>query len=131
MSDGPVDRFLEQIDLMIRSRYAAIYVVTWEESRLESLLYDVARKQGKKLFVWTATSGLRECRGRAQGLPGAPRLTDPIEVLGHVQRWNGSGLFLLKDFHVCFETPEVVRTLKDVACELKRSHKNLILTVFY
>ena len=60
MSDGPVNRFLEQIDLMIRSRYAAIYVVTWEESRLESLLYDVARKQGKKLFVWTATSGLRE-----------------------------------------------------------------------
>ena len=128
MSDGPVKRFLEQIDLMIRSRYAAIYVVTWEESRLESLLYDVARKQGKKLFVWTATSGLRECRGQAQGLPGAPRLTDPIEVLGHVQRWNGSGLFLLKDFHVCFETPEVVRTLKDVACELKRSHKNLILS---
>ncbi len=127
MRDGPVQRFLREIDLMIRARYAAIYVVTWEEARLETLLYDVARKQGKKLFVWTASSGLLECDGIPRGLPEQPRHADPIEVLTHVQRWEGSGVFLLKDFHTAFENPVVVRTLKDVACELKNSHKNLIL----
>jgi hypothetical protein len=48
-------------------------------------------------------------------------------VLTHVHHWDGSGLFLLKDFHVHLENPAVVRLLKDVACDLKNTHKTLIL----
>jgi hypothetical protein len=61
VADEPVKRFLVEIDLMIRARYPAIYVVTWEEGRLESLLYELGCQQGKPLQIWTAV-----CRAAAR-----------------------------------------------------------------
>ena len=127
MADWPVRRFLDEIDVMIRARYPAIYVVTWEEARLEALLYDLARKQGKRLWVWTACRGLYEYRDGFSPLPATPRHAEPADVLAHLARWDGAGLFLLKDFHVHFEDKGVVRLLKDVAFELKSTLKNVIL----
>ena len=127
MADGPVQRFIDEIDLMIRARYAALYVVTWEEQRLESLLSGLARRQGKPLFVWTTRRGLHEYESQLGPLPEDPPLGDPERVLAHIQRWDGSGLFLLKDFHLYFEQPAVLRTLKDVAAGLKSTRKSLVL----
>jgi hypothetical protein len=127
VADEPVKRFLVEIDLMIRARYPAIYVVTWEEGRLESLLYELGCQQGKPLQIWTASRGLYEYEGQVARLPEERRHRDPLDVLTHVHHWDGSGLFLLKDFHVHLENPAVVRLLKDVACDLKNTHKTLIL----
>jgi len=127
MAQGPVQRFVDEIDLMIRARYPAIYVVTHEEDRLEALLYELAQQQGKRLWVWTARRGLCEYEGHRTPLPEDPRQVAPLEVLAQVQRWEGAGLFLLKDFHRGFEQPDVVRALKDVAAELKNSRKNIVI----
>src|SRR5262245_6363165 len=48
----------EELEILIRARYSIIYVVTWEEERVERLLQQIAEKRNKKLFVWTITQGI-------------------------------------------------------------------------
>jgi len=121
---GAAERFLEQIDLFVRARYPVVYVVTSEEVRLESLLLDLARRQGKPLYAWTATRGLRHV-GSAREPATMP--TGPADLLERVRALQGAGLFLLADFPVHFDDPAVVRRTRDLAAELKGSHKTVFL----
>jgi SpoVK/Ycf46/Vps4 family AAA+-type ATPase len=121
-------RFAEQIDLLVRARYPALYVVTFEEGRLEHLLFELARRQGKPFAVWTATRGLRSLGVREQAGAELPHYPTPSEVLEHIRAERGAGIYLLEDLHLHFDDPQVVRRLRDVAAELKNSHKTVVLS---
>jgi SpoVK/Ycf46/Vps4 family AAA+-type ATPase len=125
--------FSEEIDLLIRARYPVLYVVTYEEARLEQLLQEVARKQGKPLAVWTATRGLRATGGARAAGPGGPasdtpQCPAPAEALEHVRAHRGAGIFLLEDLHLAFDDASVLRRLRDLASELKDTYKTLVLS---
>ena len=47
MAEQP--RFISEIDTLIRARYPLLYLVTWEEQRVEAMLGDIARTHGKDL----------------------------------------------------------------------------------
>lgn len=126
MPESAAARFVEEVDLLVRARYPILYVVTHEEQRLETLLLDLARRQGKPLFVWTATGGLAP-RPAPRG-PEAARLTAPVDVLDRIRSQDGRGLFLLHDLHAFFEDPLVVRRLRDLAGVLKHTHRTLVLS---
>lgn len=49
---------LEELEVLIRARYPIIYVVSWEEERVERYLREIAQKRNKSLFVWTVTQGI-------------------------------------------------------------------------
>jgi len=121
---GAAERFLEQIDLFVRARYPIVYAVTSEEARLETLLFDLARRHGKPLFAWTSTRGLRHV-GAAREAAAMP--TSPADLLERVRALPGAGLFLLADFPVHFDDPAVVRRMRDLALELKGSLKTVFL----
>jgi len=57
VKERSVQEFMDQMDLLVRSRYPAVYVVTWEEERLASYLREIARRRRRRLFVWTVTQG--------------------------------------------------------------------------
>jgi len=126
MKTGAAARFVEQVDLLVRARYPVLYVVTHEETRLESLLLDLARRQGKPFFVWTATRGMAALAGSnaAEGL----RSATPAEVLERIRSQEGAGLFLLHDLHVFFEDPLLVRRLRDLAGFLKDTHRSIVIS---
>ena len=44
--------------MLIRARYPILYVVSWEEERVEQQLAEIARHRNKKFFVWTCTQGI-------------------------------------------------------------------------
>src|SRR5687767_2354919 len=48
----------QEMDILIRARYPIIYVVTWEEERVERCLREIAAARNKNLFVWTITQGI-------------------------------------------------------------------------
>ena len=50
----------EELDVLIRARYAMIYVVSWEEDRVERYLREIAERRNKHLFVWTVTQGINK-----------------------------------------------------------------------
>ncbi|MBI5528306.1 MAG: hypothetical protein HY897_18395 [Deltaproteobacteria bacterium] len=121
---------MRDVDLLIRSRYPILYLLTHEEGRLEHLLFDLANSQGKAFFTWTATAGLRKLSIADADLPAAPKgeFHDPAEVLGHIRSRDVAGIFMLKDFHPFRDDPQIVRLMRDMAIDLKGTYKNIILT---
>ena len=116
MSEQPP--FLREIDTLIRARYPLLYLVTFEEQRVDSLLGEVARAHGKELVEWSATRGLRVFTGALRGEP-IENTTDPVAALVYVQRLAKPSIALLKDFHRYLEDPLVVRTLRELGNALK------------
>ncbi len=116
---SPVD---QELETLIRARYSIIYVVSWEEKRVEDALRTIAAKRAKRLFVWTMT----------QGLVLSPSATDdrtrePRAALDAVMESNDPAIFLLKDFHASISDPEVTRRLRDLTFALKTSYKTLVI----
>ncbi len=126
MSTGAAARFVEQVDLLVRARYPVLYVVTHEESRLEGLLLDLARRQGKPFYTWTATRGL--VSAPAPRLPEGLHFPTAAEVLERIRSLDGAGIFLLQDLHLHFEDPMVVRRLRDLAGTLKDTLRSVVIS---
>lgn len=125
MTAPAASRFLQQLDLVVRARYPLLYVVTHEETRLEAMLRELARMQGKPLFTWSASTGL-EAGPVADAAP-AQRFPAPAEVLERIRSQEGAGLFLLRDLHRHFEDPLVTRRLRDLASGLADTRRTVIL----
>ncbi|HSV75016.1 MAG TPA: AAA family ATPase [Chthonomonadales bacterium] len=111
-----------QLEVMIRARYPIIYVVSWEERRVENALRAIARDRGRKLQVWTITQGF-------VGPTGEKDLAtrEPLAALEHVLRSPDQAIFLLKDFHAFIMDTSVTRRLRDLTLTLKNSFKSLIV----
>lgn len=110
----PVD---QELETLIRARYPIVYVVSWEERRVEETLREICQRRGKKLVQWTITGGLG-------GNIGA---RDPIAALDQILAAADQSVFLLKDFHPFMTDHVVVRKLRDLIHALKTSYKTLIL----
>ena len=110
----PVD---QELETLIRARYPIVYVVSWEERRVEETLREICQRRGKKLIQWTITGGLA-------GNVGA---RDPIAALDQILAASDQTVFLLKDFHPFMNDHVVVRKLRDLIYALKTSYKTLVL----
>jgi len=112
----------QELETLIRARYPLIYVVSWEEKRVEDALRTIAQKRAKRMFVWTVT----------QGLVLSPTATDdrtrePRAALDAVMESTDPAIFLLKDFHAFIADTDVSRRLRDLTSALKTSYKTLII----
>jgi len=127
-SAPPADtpQFVSDLDTLIRARYPLIYLVSWEEQRLDAILQDVARNHGKALLQWSVTRGLRRVSGaRSVGISEQSR--DPIEALGAIGKLTEASLVVLKDFHPFLDSPAVVRAMRELAHDLKSTYTTVIL----
>ncbi len=116
---------LAEIDILVRSRYSILYLVTHEENRLEDLLGDLAQKQNKTLYSWTATQGIVKysTTGKNQD-----QFQDPSVALNHVMEYKDPAIFLFKDFHVFLEDPHVIRRLRDAVAHLAGTYKTILIS---
>ncbi len=124
MSDQP--DFLREIDTQIRARYTLLYLVTYEEERVEKLLGELARTHGKELVEWTVTRGLRTFNGKLRG-PPADDTGDPARALLQIPKLPNPSLVLLKDFHRYLDEPHVVRALREAGMALKTAFTTIII----
>jgi ATP-dependent 26S proteasome regulatory subunit len=121
----------DELDVLIRARYPVIYVVSWEEARLESHLLRIAMRRSKALHVWSVTTGMR----KADAPTGGARqrgLADPIEALDTVIEHKEPAIYLFKDFHVFLRPGAAniafIRKLREVARSLSDSYKTLVIS---
>ncbi len=119
---------LAEIETLIRARYPILYVVTFEEERAEKALVALAQKLGKSAMTWSITRGLAPAGTSLQSkkLIGNGS-TDPIGGLREVLERVDPCLFIMKDFHPFMQSPEVVRSLRELAQHLRSSPKTLVL----
>jgi SpoVK/Ycf46/Vps4 family AAA+-type ATPase len=118
-------RFVHDLDTLIRARYPLIYLVSWEEQRLETILEGLAQTHGKSLYTWSIIKGLRKVSG-----PRAPQLEDtrePVQALTTIEKLNDPSLVVLKDFHPYLNDPNVVRGLRELAHHLKTTYTTVII----
>ncbi len=109
-----------EIDILIRARYPIIYVVSWEEERVIASLREIA-KPAKSVFTWSLTTGVQP-----QPKTGGAAFT-LLAALEFVERCGEEAVFIFKDVHASMGDPVIVRRLRDIAAELKRSHKTLVI----
>src|SRR5206468_2502646 len=118
----PVASVSTELETLIRARYPLIYVVSWEEKRVEDALRAIARERGKKLHVWTVTQGFATASGQRDNTT-----RDPLAALDFVMSSPDQALYLLKDFHAFIGDFNVTRRLRDLTPLLKNSIKNLLI----
>uniref|UniRef100_A0A0C1N4M0 Uncharacterized AAA domain-containing protein ycf46 n=1 Tax=Tolypothrix bouteillei VB521301 TaxID=1479485 RepID=A0A0C1N4M0_9CYAN len=131
MSDGEKKlhiALIDQLDLMLRARYPLLYLIAVEEEPVEEVLLQVAsRSQPKRqLLFWDVVRGWSD------------NATDKGSVMAALSRIaktddKQSAIFVLRDLHPFIKSPTsernapIVRELRNLARELKRSRNTLIL----
>jgi SpoVK/Ycf46/Vps4 family AAA+-type ATPase len=117
--------FVRELDTLIRARYPLLYLVSFEEARLDAVLSGVARAHGKELLSWSVTRGLRRVGGARPGASEGGK--DPVEALAAIEKLAEPSLVVLKDFHPFLNDPTVVRALRELAQSLKSTYTTVIL----
>lgn len=120
----------DELDLLIRARYAVLYVVSWEEARVEEHLARIAKERGKELHIWSVTGGMRR-----HGVGNAARthkgIADPLAALETVIDHKEPAIYLFEDFHAFISgsacNVHVVRKVREVARALADSYKTLVV----
>jgi AAA+ superfamily predicted ATPase len=122
--------FAEELDTLIRARYALLYVATWEEARVLELVGEIGVRRQKRVYEWSCTTGLMPAGCSIQmtkSRQGATR--DPLVALDQVIESVEPALFVFKDFHPHLGkgSGPVIRRLKEIAIHLRNSHKTVLL----
>lgn len=130
----PPRRPPDELEVLIRARYPIIYVVTWEEERLEQRLLEIAKKRNKTLHIWTCSQGVVAFGADPQrGKTGSGNTCDPMAGLDAVLNHVDPAIFLFKDLHdhldirVCPGNLRNIRRLRDVAHALRDTYKTVVM----
>jgi AAA+ superfamily predicted ATPase len=100
---------LDQVCLLVRSRYALQLLLTHEEHRVESQLLELTAREGMAFYRWRTTSGLIGPDGDV-----IPDTSSAEQALKHVIGIPNPAIFLLYDAHLAMQDPMVVRLLRDL-----------------
>lgn len=122
--------FADELDTLIRARYPILYLVTSEEARLQAVILEVARRQEKRVFEWTSTTGLLPTGTSIQSQKSRQSVSrDPLAALDQVIDWVEPAVFVFKDLHPSLTRSHstVIRRLKEIALHLKNSPKTILL----
>ena len=125
-----------ELEILIRAKYPLIYILSWEERRIEEMLIRVVaelhrRRPGKRLYAWTATSGVMAI-DTVHPVEVDPGAQSALQVLDHIERSREAGVYLLKDFHPFLGSPQtlpdpiVLRKIRDLVQPLKMSEKTVL-----
>ena len=134
-----IEKFTNELDVLIRARYPLIAINTYEEDRVRESLKDLVFKEKHKekpLYFWSRPAGLQKIvdpqEGVLQNPVGVGDTDDPEGVLSFIAEQK-TGIFLLCDYAPFItpygqEDPALVRHLREIAWKLK-STKTTVLFV--
>jgi len=117
--------FTEQLDLYLRARCTLIVIVSSEEDRALSAIRATAQSYSppRSCLVWDSAEGFQALTP-CLAIPAA---RDPLQALEQADRLEGDILFVLKDFHDCWNLGPVRRKLRNLASRLKYCKKSLLI----
>ena len=121
---------LEEIEVLIRARYPILYIVSWEEQRVQDWLIEVAKKRNKRVFEWSFSTGIVPAGTSVQSQRNRTSSTkDPLAALDHVIDQVDPAIYLFKDLHPFLTRNNfaVIRRLKEIGIQLKNSYKTIVL----
>lgn len=96
--------FEQELDIYLRSRFTLIVLVTPEEERALTVVKVVCDRAQRPCLTWDVADGFQVLTNWRNSLPSAK---DPMTALEQVDRAEGDGIFVLKDFHDCWSKPPI------------------------
>ncbi len=121
----------QELEVLIRAKYPFIYILSWEERRIEAMLVRIAARLNQRLYAWTVTSGVMAI-DTVRPTEVDPGARSALQVLAHVEDSREAALYLLKDFHPFLGSPQmppdpaVIRKVRDLVQPLKESRKTVL-----
>lgn len=117
----------QELDILIRAKYPIVYIVSWEEARVEDALRRVCAPLNRMLHTWTITQGMVPPMTGPSGAVKPTTLPGELEALAQVHEAPEFTVFLLKDYHVYMRDSRAVRLLRDLAIKLRGKAQTLVL----
>jgi SpoVK/Ycf46/Vps4 family AAA+-type ATPase len=121
---GPTDE--ERLERMIRARYPAIAIRTFEEEYVQRLAHGVAMELQCEHFTWSVTRGIRDAL-----VNGAPPVVDtehPAAALVWMsQPRTKRGIFVMLDLVGHLKDERTMRAFREAIEQLPKSNSCLIL----
>src|SRR4051812_12428413 len=109
----------QEIEVLVRAKYPIVYIISWEESRVEEALQAVCKNLNRTLHTWSVTQGMRPAVNSTNPPPKPSALPGELEALAQIHEAPEYTIFLLKDFHPYMKDYRVVRLLRDLAVRLR------------
>ena len=108
----------------VKSGHPGIYLVSPEETRVETELKSVAQDAGHTLYAWSVTDGLVNT-GDGSVRPA----NEPMEAIAAISGLGENCIVLLRDFHLFLEdaNPVLLRALKDELAKAKTQGRTLVV----
>ena len=116
-----------EIEALIRAKYSILFLVSWEEARVEQALDKICSGLNRKLHTWSVTQGMKPEVNRTSGPAKPVTLPPELEALATIHEAAEYTVFLLKDFHIYLKDPRVVRLLRDLNVRLKGRAQAIVL----
>ncbi len=145
MNNTNTSSFEKNISDLLRARFPILYIPSWEEERVISIIHSLAQnstliKTPRKVFSWSITNGMVDGKGINPEKSNSTnhntnKATQPLDVLDLIENYSEPAIFALKDFHVFFGVPgrnpdyAVIRKIRDILPSLKQGAKpkNIII----
>jgi hypothetical protein len=128
----PTPQQIDALQALLDTRCPITLIETHDEPRVLALFAAATRKNGRELWIWSATSGLRVTQGLKLQLldMAASSKNDRTEAedtkelpaaLAAVERMREPALVLFLDIHPYLSNPVITRGMKELAqrCEAK------------
>ncbi|MFQ3649984.1 MAG: AAA family ATPase, partial [Gemmataceae bacterium] len=117
--------FEQQLDLYLRARCTLLVIVSSEEDRVLAAIRAIAQSYNppRGCLMWDSAEGFQALT-TCVGIPSA---RDPLHALEQADRLEGDVLFVLKDFHDCWNIGPVRRKLRNLASRMKYCKKSLLV----
>src|SRR3954470_21929061 len=122
--------FAQEVETLIRARYPILYIQSSEESRLQTVIQEIAQRRQKQLFEWSCSVGLLPTGTSIQASKAKNSPTrEPLAALDFIIDHAEPAVFLFKDLHpfLTRQNHTIIRRLKEIALHLKNSFKTVIL----
>lgn len=116
-----------EIEVLLRAKYPILYIVSWEERRVEDALANVCRGLNRTLHNWTLTQGMRPPVQPKSGGPRTPLTSPELEALAQIHEAPDYTVFLLKDFHPYMRDFRVIRLLRDLASKMRSRAQTIVI----
>ncbi|GIW47439.1 MAG: ATPase [Deltaproteobacteria bacterium] len=113
------------IKSFVKAGYPVLYLVSWEEERVENKLRVIGKElygDSFKFYTWSCTDGLV-----TYGEGGVEETRDVYRALDRVISINEEAFFLFKDLSFFIKEPQTLRRLKDIQRTLRGGSKTLFV----
>src|SRR4051812_43574514 len=100
----------DQLDSYLRARFPLIMLTTVEEERAMQCIKTLCERTRRDAVCWDMADGFTSLSGGNH----LPQVKDAAAALEEMAKLERAALFVLRDFHDCWENAAVKRKLRNV-----------------